>query len=110
MPKSESRPEQSRAIPDAPSSPADPTADRVPPRRRGGQELPDSVQDRPEQNAGYDAVVHAQDESADLAIPDTRRAEVDVSEDDPRLKTAEIDAQAERDVVAEVRRRERINR
>lgn len=31
-----------------------PTSDRVPPRRRGGQELPDNVQDRPEQNAGYD--------------------------------------------------------
>ena len=27
------------------------------PRRRGGQELPDEVQDRPEQNAGYDAAV-----------------------------------------------------
>jgi hypothetical protein len=32
----------------------------VPPRRRGGQELPDEVQDRPEQNAGYDAVVHGE--------------------------------------------------
>lgn len=27
------------------------------PRRRGGQELPDAVQDRPEQNAGYDRAV-----------------------------------------------------
>lgn len=27
------------------------------PRRRGGQELPDDVQDRPEQNAGYDRAV-----------------------------------------------------
>ena len=26
-------------------------------RHHGGQELPDSVQDRPEQNAGYDAAV-----------------------------------------------------
>ena len=25
--------------------------------RRGGQQLPDDVQDRPEQNAGYDAAV-----------------------------------------------------
>lgn len=25
--------------------------------RRGGQELPDNVQDRPEQNAGYDEAV-----------------------------------------------------
>jgi hypothetical protein len=29
----------------------------VPKRRRGGQELPDSVQDRLEQNAGYDEAV-----------------------------------------------------
>jgi hypothetical protein len=26
-------------------------------KRRGGQELPDDVQDRPEQNAGYDDAV-----------------------------------------------------
>ena len=26
-------------------------------KRRGGQELPDAVQDRPEQNAGYDDAV-----------------------------------------------------
>ena len=30
---------------------------RKPRRRRGGQELPDAVQDRPEQNAGYDRAV-----------------------------------------------------
>jgi hypothetical protein len=29
-------------------------------RRRGGQELPDAVQDRPEQNAGYDAAVRGE--------------------------------------------------
>jgi len=33
------------------------TRDRIPARRRGGQELPDDVQDRPEQNAGYDKAV-----------------------------------------------------
>jgi len=31
-----------------------------PRRRRGGQELPDNVQDRPEQNAGYDAAVRGE--------------------------------------------------
>jgi hypothetical protein len=31
-----------------------------PKRRRGGQELPDDVQDRPEQNAGYDAAVRGE--------------------------------------------------
>jgi hypothetical protein len=30
-------------------------------RRRGGQELPDNVQDRPEQNAGYDEAVERGD-------------------------------------------------
>ena len=30
-----------------------------PVRRRGGQELPDEVQDRPEQNAGYDEAVRS---------------------------------------------------
>lgn len=30
---------------------------RKPRRKRGGQELPDAVQDRPEQNAGYDQAV-----------------------------------------------------
>ena len=29
-------------------------------RRRGGQEPPDELQDRPEQNAGYDAAVSTQ--------------------------------------------------
>jgi len=29
--------------------------------RRGGQELPDSVQDRPEQNRGYDEAVRGDD-------------------------------------------------
>ena len=31
-----------------------------PSRRRGGRELPDDVQDRPEQNAGYDAAVRGE--------------------------------------------------
>jgi hypothetical protein len=35
------------------------TADRLPRRRRGGQELPDNVQDRPEQNEGYDVAVRS---------------------------------------------------
>lgn len=30
-------------------------------RHHGGQELPDDVQDRPEQNAGYDAAVKGTD-------------------------------------------------
>ena len=33
------------------------TRENLPTRRRGGQELPDDAQDRPEQNKGYDAAV-----------------------------------------------------
>ena len=65
-----------------------PTRDQGPPRRRGGHELPDKVQDRPEQNAGYDAVVHRRDEGvedaeqADItADPTARRPLEDL--DDP---------------------------
>ena len=53
------------------------TADRLPARRRGGQELPDHVQDRPEQNAGYDAAVRGtssarpQEPADDLGIDPT---------------------------------------
>ena len=36
-----------------------PVDDR-PKSRRGGQELPDELQDRPEQNAGYDAAVRGE--------------------------------------------------
>ncbi|HET9372858.1 MAG TPA: hypothetical protein VFO19_21495 [Vicinamibacterales bacterium] len=38
----------------------DTTTTRPKPRRRGGQELPDELQDRPEQNAGYDAAVRGE--------------------------------------------------
>lgn len=34
-----------------------PNSDQAAQRRRGGQELPDDVQDRPEQNEGYDEAV-----------------------------------------------------
>ena len=48
-------------------------------RRRGGQELPDDVQDRPEQNAGYDAAVRGEgsgtpvDTQDDLSVVDLER-------------------------------------
>ena len=52
------RDQNQQPTPQRPADPMEPTRDRVPPRRRGGQELPDEVQDRPEQNAGYDEAVH----------------------------------------------------
>jgi hypothetical protein len=94
-----------------------PTSDELPDRRMGGQELPDDVQDRPEQNAGYDAAVHGtRDQAAgaddgdvlDVALED---AGAEVTGRTAAAEAAEsIDLDAERDVVAEVRRRERSNR
>jgi hypothetical protein len=49
-------------------------------RRRGGQELPDNVQDRPEQNAGYDAAVRGESGSP---VPTVSDVDVDSSADDP---------------------------
>jgi hypothetical protein len=49
-------------------------------RRRGGQELPDNVQDRPEQNAGYDAAVRGESGSPMATASDV---DVDASADDP---------------------------
>jgi hypothetical protein len=82
---------------------ADSGSPSVPPkRRRGGQELPDSVQDRPEQNDGYDAAVRGDSTATDLEpeeesevldlYPDGRDTELsiimpeadDVSDDDER--------------------------
>ena len=46
--------------------------------RKGGQELPDDVQDRPEQNRGYDDAVRG----ADRATQQQDSEGVDVDEDD----------------------------
>jgi hypothetical protein len=90
------------------------SADRLPARRRGGQELPDNVQDRPEQNAGYDAAVHrgprADDTHADAVLDvfdDAGGIVESPTGSAPRARAADIDDQAERDAIAEVRRRER---
>ena len=104
-------------LPDATKAPAD----RLPPRRRGGQELPDDVQDRPEQNAGYDEAVHegpAGTPQDPLIEVDLERAlEIEGSEDEvpDSVRTrkdvaADIDERAARAAAAEVRRRERTQR
>ena len=53
-------------------------------RRRGGQELPDDVQDRPEQNAGYDAAVRGETGSPIRTASD---AEVDSIAEGPAGRT-----------------------
>ncbi len=90
---------------------------KVPPRRRGGQELPDDVQDRPEQNAGYDAAVHGEDADvrrrSDLAdvIPEEAGSDVEnIPPADGENAGDEIDRVAEADAAREVRRRERTAR
>jgi hypothetical protein len=84
-------------------------------RRRGGQELPDELQDRPEQNAGYDdAVEHgsALDTQDNLEAESLERNstgdELSVVNDD--INVPDPDEAAALDAAREVRRRERSNR
>ena len=91
------------------------------PRQRGGQELPDDRQDRPEQNAGYDQAVHSgpagtprdplMELDADLRTEEPA-AEGGLPEniDNQRARLTEIDDRASRRAAAEVRRRERTSR
>ena len=58
-----------------------PEVNSQPKRRRGGQELPDNVQDRPEQNAGYDAAVRG--EGSGTPIDSHAEADVEDIEDVP---------------------------
>jgi hypothetical protein len=55
-------------MPNRPNRDTNESTDHIPAdRHHGGQELPDDVQDRPEQNAGYDAAVRGEtDEELDL--------------------------------------------
>lgn len=81
-------------VPDAPAHPSDPTTSELPKHRRGGQELPDEMQDRPEQNAGYDAAVRG--ESTDEEDRDENRsADGDVERE--REEDSRNDADVESD-------------
>jgi hypothetical protein len=72
------------------------TPEKAPTRRRGGQELPDNVQDRPEQNRGYDAAVQGDstatpqetlDEAEVISLetgPRDADLTLDPEDDDPR--------------------------
>jgi len=57
---------------------------QLPKRRRGGQELPDDMQDRPEQNAGYDAAVRGEGTGTPVEMQD----EAGVLSLDPRAPEA----------------------
>ena len=87
--------------------------DKVPPRKPGGHELPAHIQDRPEQNAGYDAAVRGRAgdplwDAAERADEDMDAPIADAAENEDPI--TRIDDRAEQDAANEVRRRERQNR
>ena len=57
-------------------------ANRVSTPRRGGQELPDSVQDRPEQNRGYDEAVRGDERARQQGAEGAADEEFEDDEDD----------------------------
>ncbi len=72
--------------------------------RRGGQELPDEAQDRPEQNRGYDEAVRG-----GTPAPTADAAEPVPPPDEPPPAES-VDDEAARRAAADVRRRERRSR
>jgi hypothetical protein len=69
---------------------------------RGGQEPPDEVQDRPEQNEAYDAVVDGGEEA-----PPEREEDYIAGAGNETDEGENPDDRAEREAVRDVRRRER---
>jgi hypothetical protein len=61
----------------------------MPTRRRGGHELPDDVQDRPEQNAGYDAAVRGERGSPVRTVDEAEI--VPLTDGEPRSKGIRIE-------------------
>jgi hypothetical protein len=77
-------------MPNRPQSQRQESTDHIPPdRHHGGQELPDDVQDRPEQNAGYDAAVRGEDEPASRPFTDQDNDDLDLSDLDQDLDREE---------------------
>lgn len=88
-------------------------------RRRGGQELPNEVQDRPEQNAGYDAAVRGEGTAGRLDTVDEARIDpigeghpltIVPDEESDLARPERADERAEQSAIADVRRRERQGR
>ena len=79
-------------------------------KRRGGQELPPELQDRPEQNAGYDEAVRGSDTTPNPGRDDLHAIsppEAIPVEDEDAPDTAAVDDREARGAEADVRRRER---
>ena len=77
-------------------------------RRRGGEELPDEVQDRPEQNRGYDEAVRG--EAQDTPGSAATGAEDELPDPDEPPPARSVDDEAARRAAADVRRREHRSR
>ena len=80
-----------------------------PKTRRGGQELPPELQDRPEQNAGYDEAVRGGDTAANPGRDELHAVSPGpIPVDDEDAPDADvIDDRETRGAEADVRRRER---
>lgn len=63
------------------------TVDNSRGHHHGGRELPDNVQDRPEQNAGYDAAVRGDDIDEDVDLDEIPAARKDEDLDLTKLDT-----------------------
>lgn len=78
--------------------------------RRGGQELPPELQDRPEQNEGYDEAARGGDADTNLGRDDINALsppdELPVDDHDAP-DTEAVDDREARGAAADVRRRER---
>ncbi len=75
--------------------PGGPTTAPKPPssgRRLGGQELPDNVQDRPEQNAGYDEAVRGE-----RGTPIEPRDDAEVIDVEPGARDADLRIESDED-------------
>jgi hypothetical protein len=83
--------------------------------RRGGQELPPNVQDRPEQNAGYDEAVRGadtdpnlgRDELGAMSPPEDLASDDGEGADTVAPDNGTVDDREARGAAADVRRRER---
>ncbi|MCA1584456.1 MAG: hypothetical protein LC791_06680 [Acidobacteria bacterium] len=70
---------------------------------RGGNEPPADVQDRPEQNRGYDEVVRGKEGVDQPPGPQDALA----AESSPQTNSQDVDEQAAREAAADVRERDR---
>jgi hypothetical protein len=77
-------------MPNRPQRETTESTNNIPPdRHHGGKELPDDVQDRPEQNAGYDAAVRGDAEPASQPFTDEDNEDLDLTDLDQDLDREE---------------------